>query len=149
MLDHLSQINTIGNGEENSSVPLFEVTSTGADSFAYALLAPADNCDDSTVFDLTAIPAATSLSLNGSYKLCVKASDSVGNPDDYLESAPFTRAGNQAPTDISISAASIAEGSSGRTVGALSTTDPDAGDTPHIASLAELMLQALAFLVRT
>ncbi len=36
---------------------------------------------------------------------------------------------NSAPTDISISASSIAEGNSGRTVGSLTTTDVDAGDT--------------------
>lgn len=67
----------------------------------------------------------------GSYMITVRASDS-GSPSlsDAQTFAVTVLESNQAPTDIALSNASVAENEpSGTVVGAFSTTDPDAGDT--------------------
>src|SRR5439155_9733233 len=63
--------------------------------------------------------------------------DAVDPPDNMAANYvfSFTVASNQAPTDIALSNSSVDENQpSGTTVGTLSTTDPDFGDT-HTYSL--------------
>ncbi len=67
-----------------------------------------------------------------SYAICLRADDGNGETFDENFTINVTDA-NDAPTDIDLSNNSVAENQpSGTTVSTLSTTDPDAGDTPHL-----------------
>ncbi len=83
-----------------------------------------------------------------SYAVQVTSTDAGGLT--YAKSFTITVTNaNEAPTDISISASSIAEGASGRTVGSLSSTDQDSGDTFTYSITGGADSGALAFPVRT
>ncbi|ACJ00497.1 conserved hypothetical protein [Rhodospirillum centenum SW] len=67
---------------------------------------------------------------NNTYVVTVRAADAIGNTTDRTITVTVTDA-NEAPTDLAISASSIAAGKTGmvNAVGTLTGTDPDAGDT--------------------
>ena len=66
---------------------------------------------------------------NTSHSVTVRVTDSGGSTFDKIFAIGVTNA-NEAPTNIALSNASVAENSAnGTVVGALSDTDPDAGDT--------------------
>jgi gliding motility-associated-like protein len=76
----------------------------------------------------------TDADANNTYILIIKATDASGNFTTQNITVTVTDV-NEAPTDISLSASSIAENNAANaTVGTLSSTDPDAGDT-HTYSL--------------
>ena len=92
-----------------------------------------------TSADVTAIAKVQEVVLNASSGIAttvqtaaatstgVYTSQTVADLNTSIETADI--AGNQAPIDIKLSAASVAENSVGATIGTLSVPDPDAGDT--------------------
>lgn len=110
----------------------------GSLSFTYVLEAGGAGCPgtDNGSFDISGDSLVTDSTFDfetkNSYAICVKTTD-----DDSTSPQSFYKAfsisindQNDAPTDISLSSASIEENKSvGTLVGALSTTDADAGDT--------------------
>jgi hypothetical protein len=139
----------------NSSVPENEPVGTAVGTFSttdpdsghthtYSLVAgagDADNASFTIVGNSLRTAAVFDYETKNSYSIRVRSTDSGTPPmsveqvftitiTDVNEAPP-----NQAPTDIALSNSSVAENQpSGTTVGTLSTTDPDAGDT-HTYSL--------------
>ncbi|GAA2158486.1 cadherin domain-containing protein [Humibacillus xanthopallidus] len=112
-----------------------------ADSGAFSLACPTPTTQTFTlsgsgtaVWTLTPdanLPVATvcTLKITGSK---IHDVDTVDPPDEMVSdvTAQFTTATNSAPTDLSLSASTVAENQpSGTAVGTFSTTDPDPGDT--------------------
>jgi hypothetical protein len=139
----------------NSSVPENEPVGTTVGNFSttdpdagqthtYSLVAGAGDADNAS-FQISGSTLQTAavfdFETKNSYTIRVRSTDSGTPPasveqvfvitvTDVNEAPP-----NQAPTDIALSNSSVAENQpSGTTVGTLSTTDPDAGDT-HTYSL--------------
>ena len=63
-----------------------------------------------------------------SYSIIVTASDSLGNSTDQDFIITVVDV-NESPSEVSLSATSVAEGEAGASIGTLSATDPDADDT--------------------
>ena len=103
------------------------------DTFTYQLYDTA-NYPDNNSFTLTTGGILKSAAIfdyetKNSYSIKVRTTDFGGLTYDGVLSVPITNA-NEAPTNISISSASISENvPTGTTIGTLSATDPDAGDT--------------------
>ena len=120
-----------------STSPTFTWNSTiGADS--YNLVVSTNSSLSSPIINQTGLTttsyAASGLSVGPTYYWGVEAENAYGNTWSSIWSFT-TAAGNSAPNDISLSNNTIAQDlPSGTTVGTLSTTDPDAGDT-HTYSL--------------
>ena len=96
-----------------ADVSKFAISSTGALSFVQApdFESPTDN------------------GTNNTYEVAVVATDAAGNASTQTVTITVTNV-NEAPTDIALSASSVAENAAtGTTVGTLSATDVDAGDT--------------------
>ncbi len=120
--------NVISGSEVASSADLIATAISGQSQVYYAVVSDGI-CSSATSATSTIIPTALSIPSNGSYQICVKAVDLAGN-ESYLLSTGFTRSGNQAPTDLSLSASSLAENAGADyVIGNLSSTDADGGDT--------------------
>ena len=101
------------------------------DIFTYSLVSGSGS-EDNGSFAITGnqllTAAVFNLAAKSSYSIRVRTTDQRGMFFDKVFG--ITVLGNQAPTDIVLSASSIAEKrSAGTEVGTLSTTDPDAGNT--------------------
>jgi VCBS repeat-containing protein len=73
--------------------------------------------------------ASFNFEAKSSYSICVKATDNGGLTFDKELTVAITDV-NEAPTDIQLSSSSVAENlAAGATVGTLTDSDPDAGDT--------------------
>jgi hypothetical protein len=68
------------------------VVASGQDTLSYAVASSLASCNGSLAYSAT-IPKSddAAMSADGSWKVCVKASDTAGNPDSYLGSSTFTR----------------------------------------------------------
>ena len=115
-----------------------------ADSGAFALACPAGPNGVSTSFSLSGagtavwtltpdakLPVATVCTLTITATK-IHDVDGIDPPDEMLAdvTSQFTVAANSAPTDLSLSASTVAENQpSGTAVGTFSSTDPDPGDT--------------------
>lgn len=68
------------------------VSASGHDALSYAVASSGTTCDGSLTY-LATIPKTNHSDFNadGSWKICVRASDSAGNTDAYRGSAAFTR----------------------------------------------------------
>ncbi len=99
------------------------------EAFSYSLVAGgADNAS----FSISGANLKTNAVFAGvgSKSIRVRSTDRNGLSFDKDFSISVTSSGNQAPTNITLSAASIAENQAvNTTVGTLSTTDPDTGNT--------------------
>ena len=96
-----------------ADVSKFAISSTGALSFVQApdFESPTDN------------------GTNNTYEVAVVATDAAGNASTQTVTITVTNV-NEAPTDIALSASSVAENAAtGTTVGSLASIDVDAGDT--------------------
>jgi LPXTG-site transpeptidase (sortase) family protein len=110
----------------------------GSTAFTYALEAGDAGCPgtDNGSFDISTDTlvsnAVFDYETKTSYAICVKSTDNDStDPQSFYKAFSISiNDQNDAPTDISLSSASIEENKSvGTLVGALSTTDADAGDT--------------------
>src|SRR5204863_9054757 len=73
--------------------------------------------------------ASFNFEAQSAYSICVRSTDSTSRTFEKQFTISVTDV-NEAPTDISLSSSSVAENqASGTTVGTLSDTDPDVGDT--------------------
>jgi subtilisin family serine protease len=122
---------------ENSSVgtavgTLSTTDPDAGDSFTYSLVSgtgDADNASFMIVGNTLKTAASFNYEVKSSYSIRVRSIDAGGLTTEKLFTI-FVSNVNEAPTDIALSANSVAENSSvGTAVGTLSTTDPDAGDS--------------------
>jgi hypothetical protein len=102
------------------------------DTFTYALVSGTGSTDNAS-FTIVGTTLKTAASFNyevkSSYAIRVRSTDLGGLTTEKQFTISVTNV-NEAPTDIALSASSVAENASvGTTVGTLSTTDVDAGDT--------------------
>ncbi|WP_236344901.1 cadherin domain-containing protein [Paenibacillus plantiphilus] len=102
------------------------------DTFTYTLVAGAGSTDNAS-FSITSNELKTGIALDyetkNSYSIRVRVADGDGLSFEKVFAITVVD-GNDAPTDISISSASIAENeASGTTVGAFSTVDSNGSDT--------------------
>ncbi len=102
------------------------------DTFTYTLVAGAGDTDNGsfTIAGNQLLTAAVfDLETKSSYSIRVRSTDAGGLFFEEVFTITVTNV-NEAPTDIALSPSSVDEGqAAGTTVGTLSTTDPDAGDT--------------------
>jgi hypothetical protein len=121
------------NSGANAVVGTLSTTDVDAgDSFTYSLVAGTGDTGNAA-FNISgnALRATNSLSFatQSSYSVRVRATDLAGLSTEKVFTINVTQT-NQAPTDITLSANSIAENSGANaTIGTMSTTDPDTGDT--------------------
>jgi hypothetical protein len=118
---------------ENSTSAITLVTTDGAvDTHTYALVAGTGDTDNAafTVSGGTLVPVAGfDFETRTSCSVRVRATDQGGLSVERALTLAITNV-NEAPTDVSLSPASILEGNAvGAVVGALASTDQDAGDT--------------------
>jgi hypothetical protein len=102
------------------------------DTHSYALVAGTGDTDNGS-FTITGTTLKTNAVFNfetkSSYSIRVRSTDSGALSFDKVFTISVTNI-NEAPTDIALSSSTVPENqASGTTVGTLSTTDPDAGDT--------------------
>lgn len=128
----LSNVNVAENSSIGSVVGTFNATDqdTG-DTFTYSLVSGSGDTDNSKFsIDGTSLKVAASLNYesNASHSIRVEVSDGSLT---YTETFTITVTNvNEAPTDISLSANTIAEnGGTNATIGTLSGIDPDANPT--------------------
>ena len=122
---------------ENSSAPttVGTLSATDADpneTFTYALVAGTGGTDNAS-FQVSGSTLQAAASFNfeakSSYSIRVRVSDSAGATFEKQFTLAVTNV-NEAPTNISLGNSTIAENSGvGASVGSLSATDPDSGDT--------------------
>jgi hypothetical protein len=122
---------------ENSATGTTIGTLTGLDvdagsTFTYSLV-DTINYPDNNSFSISTSTLKSASIFNyedkSSYSIKIRVSDQGGLTYDGVFTINVTNV-NEAPTNISLSASSIAENvATGTTIGTLSTTDPDAGDT--------------------
>ncbi|MDQ3930672.1 MAG: cadherin repeat domain-containing protein, partial [Chloroflexota bacterium] len=103
-----------------------------SDTHTYSLVSGAGS-DDNSSFSITGDQLKTAASFDyetkSSYSIRVRTDDGNGGTFEKQFTISVTNV-NEAPTDIALSNNSVDENqASGTTVGTLSTTDPDAGDT--------------------
>ena len=121
------------NRPAGTTVGTFSTTDQDAgDTFAYALVAGAGSSDNGA-FQIVGSTLQTNQSFNfeakSSYSIRVRSTDSANQSTEKVFTVTINDV-NEAPTDIALSNASVAENQpSGTSVGTFSTTDPDAGDT--------------------
>ncbi len=127
----LSATSVAENQPAGSTVGAFSTTSGGpGETFAYSLVS-GEGGDDNATFMISGNALQTAASFDyetkNSYKIRVR---STGQTGQYIEDA-FTVAVtdiNEAPTDIALSSATIAENQpAGTTIGSFGTADPDGG----------------------
>ncbi|MEJ2706184.1 MAG: cadherin domain-containing protein [Anaerolineales bacterium] len=105
----------------------------GTGPFTYALVSGAGDTDNGSFNisgDTLTTAAAFDYEAQSSYSILVRSTDTFD--DSHLDKNFIISVNdlNENPTDISLSATTIAENqSSGTTVGTFSTSDPDSGDT--------------------
>jgi autotransporter-associated beta strand protein len=102
------------------------------DTFTYSLIAGAGSTDNAS-FTTTGNTLKTAASFNfeakSSYSIRVRSTDAVGLSTEKQFTITVTNV-NEPPTDIALSAATIAENAgTNAVVGTLSTTDPESGNT--------------------
>ncbi len=116
-----------------TTVGTFTTTDPDAgDTFTYTLVSGTGDTDNSS-FTITGNQLKTAAVLNtatkSSYSIRVKTTDASGRSFEKNFTITLSAA-NQAPTDVALSASSIAESqTTGAVVGNFSTTDPDSGNT--------------------
>ena len=110
------------------------------DTFTYALVAgagAADNGAFAVVGGGLVTAAAFDFEVRSNYSVRVRATDAGGLTFERTVTVSVTNV-NEAPTQVSLSAATVAENRPvGTLVGTLTRTDPDAGDTPTYTLLAD------------
>ncbi len=130
----LSASSIAENQASGTTVGAFSTTDVdAANTFTYALVAGAGDTDNSR-FTIDGngnlqTAAAFDYETKSSYSIRVRSTDQGGLTTEKVFTVSVTNA-NEAPTDISLSAASIAENLAvGSTVGTFGTTDVEAGNT--------------------
>ncbi len=119
----------IAEGASGRTVGAFSsIDQDAGDTFTYAITGGADAASFTVSGANLVTAAAFDFNVKSSYVVQIRSTDSGSLTFSKSFTITVTNV-NDAPTNISISASSIAEGASGRTVGAFTTTDPDAGDT--------------------
>jgi uncharacterized repeat protein (TIGR03803 family) len=122
---------------ENSPIATVIGTFTSSDpdvgdSFTYSLVGgvgATDNAAFSLVAGVLSANALFDFETKSSYSIRISSTDAGGLSFDKVFTIVVTDV-NEAPTDIALSNASVAEDSpAGTVIGNLSTVDPDAGDT--------------------
>ncbi len=115
---------------KNSAVPLFVLAYDGAGTISYAVVESSQACSAISSYPLTDIPTISSLTLDGSFKVCGKlmALSGVGEPT-YFESAAFVR-DTSPPTLSSISLIGVL-------VGDELITDPETGSVDPLISVSQ------------
>ena len=127
----LSSVNE--NVAGNSTVGTLSSTDPDAgDTFTYSLVAGAGDTDNAA-FNINGsnlrISASPDFETKSSYSVRVRSTDAGGLFFEKAFTITVTNV-NEAPTDINLSASAINENvAANSTVGVLSSTDPDAGDT--------------------
>ena len=116
-----------------SGTPVGNLSSTDADAgdtFTYTLVAGSGSTDNAS-FQIVGSQLRTHAVLSaGSKHIRIRTTDNHGGTFEKQFTITVTPPGNHAPTDIGLSNQSVAENQpSGTTVGDLSSTDADAGDT--------------------
>ena len=113
------------------------LTTTDPDAgntFTYSLVSTApcpgtDNASFNILNGSLRINASFNFEAKSSYGICVRSTDQGALPFDKAFTIAISNV-NEAPTDISLSASSVAENQPiNTTVGTLTSTDPDAGNT--------------------
>ena len=129
----LSPSSVAENQPADTTVGTFSTTDpdTG-DTFTYVLVGGAGDTDN-TSFAISGGTLQTAASFDfetkSSYSIRVRSTDAGGLFVQKVFTISVTNV-NEAPTDIALSASSVAENQpAGTTVGTFSTTDPDLGDT--------------------
>ncbi len=129
----LSTSSVAENAASGTTVGNLSTTDPDAgDTFVYTLVSgtgSTDNASFTIVGGQLQTAAAFNFETKSSYTVRVRSTDAAGL---FVESALTITVTNvnEAPTAIALSTSSVAENAaSGTTVGSLSTTDPDAGDT--------------------
>ncbi len=131
-------LNFSGSIPENSATDttVGTVTSLDVDSgdtFTYALVDTA-NYPDNSSFTITnggilKSAAVFNYESKSSYSIKVRTTDAGGLTYDGVLTVPITNV-NETPTNLALSSSSISENvPTGTTIGTLSSTDPDSGDT--------------------
>ncbi|MFM7074360.1 MAG: cadherin domain-containing protein, partial [Planctomycetota bacterium] len=129
----LSNASIVENSAANSVVGSLSTTDPDAnDTFTYTLVA-GTGATDNAVFNISGnnlrATAALNFETNYSYSIRVRATDQGGLSFEKVFSVSVTNV-SEAPTDISLSATSIAENAGvNAVVGTLLALDPDAGAT--------------------
>jgi VCBS repeat-containing protein len=129
----LSATTVAENAAVGTTVGTFTTTDVDVgDTFTYTLVSGEGSADNgSFTIDGAALKTSASFNLEakGSYAIRVRSTDATGASFDKQFTVTVTNV-NEAPTDISLSAATVAENAAvGTTVGTFTTTDVDAGDT--------------------
>jgi hypothetical protein len=122
-----------------ASALLASVTATNHDSLAYAVVAAATTCNSSLTYASSA-PKTDSVSFtaDGSWKVCVQASDSAGNPPAYSTSASFARDVVRPTSTVSTSGSINASTTAGNTTVMTGTaSDSSSGLSSVVVSLQE------------
>ena len=108
-------------------------TTTGADSVYYAVIQSASNCGSGVTFGASGVkPDANTadITLDGSWKVCVKVVDAAGNAADYGSSAAFTVDTVNPSSTVSTSGTLTITSTSGSTTTVDGTTsDPSPSST--------------------
>lgn len=128
----LSGGSVVENTSDVTAGTLGSTDANGADNFTYTLVAGTGS-DDNALFSITGntlkLDTAVNYETKTSLKVRIRTTDNGGLYYEKALTVSVTNV-NEAPTDLALSAASIAENSaSGTTIGALSASDPDSGDT--------------------
>ncbi len=129
----LSSNNIAENSGVNATVGSLSTTDVDAgDSFSYSLVVGDGDTDNATFnIDGNTLRATKNLSFatQSTHSVRVRSTDIGGLTTEKVFTINVTQT-NQAPTDITLSASSISENlGANATVGTMSTTDPDAGNT--------------------
>jgi hypothetical protein len=131
-------LNLIGSIPENSAIgttvgTVIALDQDAGETFKYEFYNIPSNYDNFS-FSLTTGGTLTTQAVfnfenQSGYTINVKVTDSVNQTYTALLSVPVTNV-NEQPTQFSLSSSSISENvATGTTIGTLSTTDPDAGNT--------------------
>jgi ELWxxDGT repeat protein len=136
----LSSTSIAENAGANATVGSLSTTDPDAgDSFTYALVSGTGDTDNAAFNISGSTLRATSsfdFETKSSYTIRVRSTDQGGLSTEKVFTITVTNV-NETPTDIAISSTSIAENAGANaTVGNLSTTDPDAGNTFTYALIA-------------
>jgi LPXTG-site transpeptidase (sortase) family protein len=129
----LSPSSVAENQPANTTVGALTTTDPDAgDTFTYTLVSGTGSTDNAS-FNISGSSLRTSTSFDyetkNSYSVRVRSTDSGGLYFEKALTVTVTNV-NETPTDINLSNSSVAENQpSGTTVGALTTTDPDSGNT--------------------
>lgn len=121
------------------SALLSGVTAANHDTLSYAVVTAATTCNSGVTYG-SSLPttASASFSADGSWKVCVKASDNAGNTDAYSGSASFTRDVTRPTSAVSTSGAITINSTAGTsTILSGSASDATAGLTSVVISIQE------------